>query len=194
LTATALLFLSSPVMALEEEWTGHFFLTDKTYIAMAERNSIWNDTAKKVGSIPNNKQSVIDALASATRKKLGDRYVDDVLRLAKLESSYTCHIKGPQTAIGRAVGPLQVMPSSAEALGVSRKELLASCEAQIEAGLRHVEKCISVGASDFKSLAACHVAGWEGWNRRLAKRHEQYKQKYIRMAMAIPSQRRYVGG
>lgn len=181
-------------MAHNEEWTGHFFLTDKTYIAMAERNSIWNDTAKKVGSIPNNKQAVVDALASATRKKLGEKYVDDVLRLAKLESNFTCHIKGPQTRVGRAVGPLQVMPSSAEALGVSRQDLHASCEAQIEAGLRHVEKCISVGATTFKALAACHVAGWVGWNQRLAKRHEEYKQKYIRMAMAIPSQRRYVGG
>lgn len=192
--AAALLCLSNPAKAIEEEWTGHFFMTDKTYVAMAQKNSVWNDTASRVGSIPNNKQAVVDALAKATRKKLGEKYVDDVLRLAKLESNYTCHIKGPQTSIGRAVGPLQVMPSSGEALGISRKELLSSCEAQIEAGLRHVEKCIEVGAVSFRDLAACHVAGWMGWNRRLAKRHEQYKQKYIRMAMAIPSQRRYVGG
>lgn len=135
-------------------------------------------------------QAVIDALAKATRAKLGERYVDDVLRLAKLESGYRCHVRGPGTKVGRAVGPLQVMPGSAAALGVSKKELHSSCEAQIEAGLRHVEKCISVGATTFPALAACHVSGWHGWNRRLSAKHERYKQKYVRMAAAVPSQRR----
>lgn len=141
-------------------------------------------------TIRQDQQAVIDALAQATRAKLGERYVDDVLRLAKLESGYRCHVRGPGTKVGRAVGPLQVMPGSAAALGVSKKELHSSCEAQIEAGLRHVEKCISVGATTFPALAACHVSGWHGWNRRLSAKHERYKQKYVRMAAAVPSQRR----
>jgi DNA-binding transcriptional MocR family regulator len=52
-----------------------------------------------------------------------------------------------------------------------------------------MEKCLSVGAKTYNQLAACHVAGWGGWNKRLNRQAERYKQKYIRMAQAskVPS-------
>lgn len=146
---------------------------------------------ERAASVSPDRQAVIDALAKATRAKLGERYVDDVLRLAKLESGFRCNVRGPQTRVGRAVGPLQIMPGSARALGITD---LRSCAMQIEAGLRHVEKCIAAGATTYKTLAACHVAGWGGWNRKLGGKHERYKQQYVRMAMAVPSQKRLVRG
>ena len=149
------------------------------------------ETHSDVGTRTTASQKVVaDKVAEATRRKLGERYVDSMLRLTKLESGFRCHVRGPRTRHGRAVGPLQVMPGSAVALGVSVRDLNSSCDAQIEAGLRHAEKCISVGATSHSQLAACHVAGWGGWNKRLRGKHEAYKQKYIRLAMATPTQRR----
>jgi hypothetical protein len=191
--ALAALALLIPTAALAdiEESSAAFFEKDRTYWQKGQQVSKTIPTARRerAASVPADRQAVIDALAKATRAKLGERYVDDVLRLAKLESGYRCNVRGPQTRVGRAVGPLQIMPGSARALGITN---LSTCGAQIEAGLRHVEKCIAAGATTYKALAACHVSGWHGWNRRLAGKHETYKQKYVRMAMAVPSQRRLV--
>jgi hypothetical protein len=145
-------------------------------------------TREKANTVQQN--AVAQKVADATRRKLGEKYVDSMLRLTKLESGFRCHVRGPSTRHGRAVGPLQVMPGSAVALGISVKDLNSSCDAQIEAGLRHAAKCISVGAVTHSQLAACHVAGWGGWNKRLRGKHEAYKQKYIRLAAATPNQRR----
>ena len=193
--ALAALSLLLPATALAdiEESAAAFFEKDRTYWqkgqSVPETAPTHTSSRRDRGAVPADRQAVIDALAKATRQKLGERYVDDVLRLAKLESGYRCNVRGPQTRVGRAVGPLQVMPGSARALGINN---LNTCAAQIEAGLRHVEKCIAAGATTYKTLAACHVSGWHGWNRRLAGKHESYKQKYVRMAMAVPSQRRFV--
>ena len=192
--ALAALALLIPTAALAdiEESAAAFFEKDRTYWQKGQQApDIVPTTARRerAGTVSPDRQAVIDALAKATRAKLGERYVDDVLRLAKLESGYRCNVRGPQTRVGRAVGPLQIMPGSARALGITN---LSTCSAQIEAGLRHVEKCIAAGATTYKALAACHVSGWHGWNRRLAGKHETYKQKYVRMAMAVPSQRRFV--
>ena len=193
--ALAALTLLIPTAALAniEESSAAFFEKDRTYWQKGQQapEELTYPTARRerAVSVSADRQEVVDALAKATRAKLGERYVDDVLRLAKLESGYRCNVRGPQTRVGRAVGPLQIMPGSARALGITN---LSTCAAQIEAGLRHVEKCIAAGATTYKALAACHVSGWHGWNRRLAGKHETYKQKYVRMAMAVPSQRRLV--
>jgi hypothetical protein len=33
-----------------------------------------------------------------------------------------------------------------------------------------------------RQMSACHVAGWGGWNKKLNKKAERYKQQYIKMA------------
>jgi hypothetical protein len=193
LAALYLLINHTAARADIEESAAAFFEKDRTYWQKGQQapDTVPTTTARRerAGTVSPDRQAVIDSLAKATRAKLGERYVDDVLRLAKLESGYRCNVRGPQTRVGRAVGPLQIMPGSARALGITN---LSTCSAQIEAGLRHVEKCVAAGATTYKALAACHVSGWHGWNRRLAGKHETYKQKYVRMAMAVPSQRRFV--
>jgi len=182
LTATLL----SCVPSLAEESAADFFRKDLQMRGLYATPAV--ETNYKTHTAQQN--AVAQKVAAATRKRLGEKYVDSMLRLTKLESNFRCHVRGPSTRHGRAVGPLQVMPGSAVALGISVKDLNSSCDAQIEAGIRHAEKCISVGATSYSQLAACHVAGWGGWNKRLRGKHEAYKQKYIRMAANTPNQRR----
>jgi len=108
---------------------------------------------------------------------------------AMVPDRFRCHVLGPKTRHGRAVGPLQVMPKSAEAFGISSYDLHRDCKAQITAGILHMEKCISVGAQTYNQLAACHVAGWGGWNKKLNRKAQAYRAKYVRMAQAskVPS-------
>ena len=57
------------------------------------------------------------------------------------------------------------------------------CEYGIAAGIMHMQRCVAAGVRTHAQMSACHVAGWGGWQRRLASRAERYKQQYIRMAM-----------
>lgn len=193
-SALALSALSPSHLKAEEETAAQFFRNDREYwskgLKVPDKEPDKQKVAvRKSAALSQDKQQVANAVAKATREKVGEAYVDHVLRLAKLESGFTCNIRGPRTRHGRAVGPLQVMPHSGEALGISSKDLHSSCDAQIEAGLRHIEKCISAGATSYKQLAACHVAGWDNWDKPLAKKSSEYRERYIRMAMAIPSQK-----
>lgn len=193
-TTLALSALSPNQSKADEESAVQFHINNALYYSKGlkvpeSRTERQKAPIKGSVALSQEKQRVADAVAKATRSKVGESYVDDVLRLTKLESGFTCGILGPRTRHGRAVGPLQVMPQSGEALGVSTKDLHASCDAQIEAGLRHVEKCISVGATSYSQLAACHVAGWDNWNRTLNRKSAEYRERYIRMAMAVPSQK-----
>jgi len=186
--------LSPSLLKAEEETAGQFFRNDQEFwskgLKLPDKEPDKKRVAvRKSAALSQDKQEVANAVAKATRSKVGEAYVDDVLRLAKLESGFTCNIRGPKTRHGRAVGPLQVMPHSGVALGISSKDLHTSCDAQIEAGLRHVEKCISVGATSYKQLAACHVAGWDNWDKKLNRKSAEYRERYIRLAMSIPSQK-----
>jgi hypothetical protein len=135
----------------------------------------WVDTMTK------NHQQVAQEIAAKARSRLGEKWVEPALRIAKIESGYTCHVKGPKTRHGRAVGPLQVLVPSAETLGISAYELNSSCTAQIEAGIRHMERCIELGAKTSAQFASCHVSG-SPFSQRLTRKAERYRQKYIKLA------------
>jgi len=184
LTATA---LTHPLAA--DESAADFFRKDREYWSRGLKAPDSSDWAGRLYFAPTdpNKAKVAEMVAKEARARLGAEHVESALRLTKLESGYRCHVLGPKTRHGRAVGPLQVLPSSARALGV--ENLHNDCKAQITAGILHMEKCLSVGAKTYNQLAACHVAGWGGWNKRLNRSAERYKQKYIRMAHAskVPS-------
>jgi len=180
----AVTLLSSPAKAIEEESAGHFFRMDNMYWskglkAPEQGTNVWNETANK---LPDSKKPVADAVARIAREELGEKWVQTALKLAKIESNYTCKINGPRTAHGHAKGVFQVIDGSARALGYDPKRLY-ECEYGIRAGVAHMKKCLDAGVSNHKEMAACHVAGWAGWNVKLARRHESYKQKYIRLAM-----------
>lgn len=187
LTASSLI---PPVMA--EESAAEYFAKDRMYWSKgfkAPQNADWfggfNGSLNKNSS----KVDVAKAVADEARSRLGADHVEDALRLTRLESGFQCHVLGPKTKHGRAVGPLQVLPSSAFELGISASDLSSDCKAQIAAGIMHMDKCLKSGANTYKKMAACHVAGWRGWNVKLSRRAEAYKQKYVRLAQAssVPS-------
>ena len=136
-----------------------------------------------VDSMTKNRQQVAQEIATKVRSRMGAEWVEPALKIAKIESGYNCDVKGPKTAHGRAVGPLQVLVGSAESLGISAYELNSSCTAQIEAGIRHMERCVKLGARTTAQMASCHVSG-NPFNKKLTRKAERYRQKYIKMAMA----------
>jgi hypothetical protein len=73
------------------------------------------------------------------------------------------------------------MPGSARALGYDPRRL-NECQYGIAAGVAHLKKCLEYGARTHAQMASCHVSGWHGFNRKLNRRAEIYRQKYIRMA------------
>lgn len=130
------------------------------------------------------RNSVAKMVADKARAKLGSEWVEPALKIAKLESSFKCDALGPRTRHGRAAGIFQVMPGSAKALGYDYNLLTKDCAYSIDAGLAHMMKCIEAGVKNARSMSACHVAGWGNWNRKLAKKSEQYRAKYVQMASA----------
>jgi hypothetical protein len=172
-----------------DESAAEFFRKDREYWSRgmkAPDTPSWAGTLH-IPSSDQNKAKVAKMVASEAKARLGEKYVEPALRLTKLESGYRCHVLGPKTRHGRAVGPLQVLPSSARALGIHNMH--GDCKAQITAGILHMEKCISVGARTYNQLAACHVAGWGGWNKKLNRKAQAYRAEYVRMAQAskVPS-------
>ena len=111
------------------------------------------------------------------------QWVSSALKIAKVESGYQCNATGPKTRHGHAKGIFQLIDSSAQTLGFDPKRMY-DCNENIAAGVAHMKVCISYGVKDPRGMAACHVAGWNHWNVKLARQHERYKQQYIRMATA----------
>lgn len=120
-------------------------------------------------------------VAAETARRMGAQWVPTALKLAKLESGFNCAAVGPQTRHGRARGVMQVMPGSARSLGYNPARL-NECAYGISAGIAHMERCRDAGATTHAQMAACHVSGVGGFNRKLNRRAEMYRQKYVRLA------------
>jgi hypothetical protein len=135
-------------------------------------------------ALPPHRSGVAKAVHARASARLGPRWGDFAVRLSKIESGHRCHVLGPRTRSGRAVGPLQIMPRSAAGLGFTDvKRLHRDCAYQIAAGVAHMERCLAAGAATPRLMAACHVAGWHGFQRRLNPRAQAYKRAYVRLAM-----------
>jgi len=127
------------------------------------------------------KQAVADMVEKETARRLGVQWVPTALKLAKIESSFTCGAVGPNTRHGRARGVLQVMPGSARAMGYEPSRL-NECAYGISAGVTHMALCIKSGVRTHEQMASCHVAGVKGWKVRLNYRAEKYRREYVRLA------------
>ena len=182
----------SPLGHLQASESAHeFFNNDRNYWSkglIAPASASWAGSID-FASMDQSKSKVAKMVADEARSTLGERYVDSALKLANLESRFRCHVLGPKTRHGRAVGPLQVLPSSAAALGVHNMH--GDCKAQVVAGILHMDRCLKSngGSMTHRQLSACHVAGWGGWNKRLNRKAERYKQQYIKLAAVqkVPS-------
>lgn len=126
-----------------------------------------------------NRQAVADEVKRQTEEKLGLKWVQTALRLSNLESGFNPKAINRRT---RASGVLQVIPKSAIALGYDPRRLTETSYG-ISAGIAHMQACINYGVKTPAQMAACHVAGFVGWRRRLSKWAEHYKRQYVRMVM-----------
>jgi hypothetical protein len=170
-TLTGLALLSSPALATEED-AGAFW-----------REEAMKSEFVKVNNVPQKKKVVIDQITAVVKKELGEQWVASALKIAKVESGYNCKATGPKTRHGHAKGVFQLIDSSARSLGFDPAKM-HDCNENIAAGVAHMKVCIKYGVKDPRGMAACHVAGWNHWNVKLARQHERYKQRYINMATA----------
>lgn len=177
----ASLLLTTP--ALADMNAAEFFSRDK---ANNWTGPLVNEVRTPYGTLPKympaQKAAVARIVAREAQSRLGSQWVNTALKLAKIESNYNCGAVGPRTRHGHARGVLQVLPSSAKALGYDASRL-NECEYGTAVGVAHMAACIRSGVTTHAQMAACHVAGVGGWNRRLSRRPEIYKQQYIRLAM-----------
>jgi len=170
---TGLALLSSPVLATEED-SGAFWREEALRREPVNLGKVTESQKKRV---------VIDRITTVVRKELGEEWVASALKIAKVESGYRCNATGPKTRHGHAKGVFQLIDSSARTLGFDPGKMY-DCNENIAAGVAHMKVCIRYGVKDPRGMAACHVAGWNHWNVKLARQHERYKQRYINMAAA----------
>lgn len=129
-------------------------------------------------SIRADRQWVANIVATQAEQKLGRQWVATALKLAKIESGFNPRARNKSGASG----VLQVMPRTAVGMGYDPRRLLEP-KYGTAAGIEHMRRCIAAGVKTHAQMAACHVAGFAGWNKRLARKPERYKQQYIRLAM-----------
>ena len=98
------------------------------------------------------------------------------LKIAKLESGFRPGAVNRKTG---ASGLLQLMPYSAEELEPGSSRNLLDPRVKARVGVKHMVRCQQAGARSGDEIARCHVAGWRGWNRRLARWAERYKVSYV---------------
>jgi hypothetical protein len=97
--------------------------------------------------------------------ELGPQWVPVALRIAWTESRFNPNAIGPLTRHGRAVGTFQVLPSSAKGLGYNPHRLREPAYG-VDVGVAHMRECIRAGVATDRQMAACHIAGLNGWHSR----------------------------
>jgi soluble lytic murein transglycosylase-like protein len=79
------------------------------------------------------------------------------LRVAWVESRHRCGVANPRTG---ASGPLQVLPSTARAMGYSGGAGgLRNCGTGLEYGMRHLAMCYRLAGGNQAAAARCHLSG-----------------------------------
>ena len=101
--------------------------------------------------------------------------VEFALRVAKVESGVQC---GRTGAAGEK-GPLQILPSTARALGYKNIRA-ASCATQTDAGMKHLALCWKKTRNLWRA-AACHNQGISvAYGRKITRAAARYANKVAR--------------
>lgn len=102
--------------------------------------------------------------------------VDLALRVGRAESGLQCHRHNRSGASG----PLQIMPSTARAMGYRGPSIRrASCAVQTEWGMRHLAMCYRGAKGDRRIAAACHYQGVSAL-RRVTRAGAAYARRVVR--------------
>ena len=173
--------------ASAEMSSAEFFARDRS---QNWTGALVNDVRNPYGKLPKtyipaDRQYVARIVERHARMKLGQQWVSSAIKIAKIENNFRCSTPGPRVRShggDRAQGAMQVMPRTARAMGYDPSRL-HECDYGIAAGIEHMRRCIASGVRTHAQMAACHVAGFGGWNKRLARKPEIYKLQYVRLAM-----------
>jgi soluble lytic murein transglycosylase-like protein len=102
--------------------------------------------------------------------------VDLALRVGRAESGLQCHRHNKSGASG----PLQIMPSTARAMGYRGPSIRrASCAVQTEWGMRHLAMCYRGAKGDRRIAAACHYQGVSAL-QRVSRAGAAYARRVVR--------------
>ena len=110
----------------------------------------------------------------ASAQKYGVAYAF-ASRIAHVESGMKCSVVGSHGE----VGPLQILPATARALGYSNIRR-ASCRTKTDAGMKHLAMCYRGAHGNWRRAAACHNAGLASLKWR---RYPALTNHYVRMVM-----------
>lgn len=122
-------------------------------------------------------------IALQARTQLGPEWVPTALKIAKVESGFSCSAVGPRLGRRhkgqRAMGLMQVLPSTARSLGYAGPARnLLDCDTGAFVGVMHMRRCLENGATTPPLMARCHVAGWGGLDKR-----SRYANEYVRLVL-----------
>lgn len=102
---------------------------------------------------------VATLVAQRAKATLGKEWQETAVHIAFKESRFNCNATGPLAKGSRAMGVMQVMPGTARGMGFNPR-YLHDCTYGIDAGLEHMRRCASAGASTEKQMIRCHQTGW----------------------------------
>ena len=166
----------------EEETSAEFFRQDQARYAHTDKKIVDFHIGWFAAGETQAPKDVVRMVTETTKGALGEQWVPSALKIARLESSFNCNATGPKVNGGRAAGVFQVMPKSAKALGYDYSRL-HECQYGINAGVAHMKQCIEQGnVKTHAQMAACHVSGWGGWNKKLRKHAQIYRAQYVKLA------------
>lgn len=150
----------------------------------------WNGSVKMTATsnLSADREKVRKVVERQARQELGAKWVNVAVRIANTESRFNTRAIGPAVRMRHgtesARGVMQVMPSSARALGFNDiARLTRDDEYSVAAGIAHMKSCIDSGVRNDHEMSACHVAGVQGWKVKLHRRAEKYKRQYVAMVM-----------
>ena len=120
-----------------------------------------------------------DIVAAEVRREMGEHWVPTALRIARIESNFRCDAMGPRSKRGeRPMGIMQVMPASARSLGhTGPARALLNCRTGAEIGVRHMKRCLQIGATTPALMARCHVSGGITARSRYANKYVELHRK-----------------
>ena len=108
---------------------------------------------------PPEQRRVAVLVAQRAKATLGREWQETAVIIAFKESRFNCKATGPLAKGSRAMGVMQVMPGTARGLGFNPRNL-HDCTYGIDAGLEHMRRCASAGATTQKQMIRCHQTGW----------------------------------
>jgi soluble lytic murein transglycosylase-like protein len=182
--AGAVLALASPALASWDQSNAEFWREERErqasiYGSLPALSSFTTARPARTAKATN-RAEIAGIVATEARRQLGEKWVSTALRIAHVESRFNHRATGPKTRHGRALGTMQVLPGSARKLGFDPRRLHEP-HYGVQAGIAHMRACIASGVRTERQMAACHVAGPAGWQRRLARKPEKYKLQYVAM-------------